>query len=95
DRHGVAHSFVGHPSMGGLFFHQTPPETYRDWLNSDYTFYDTMAPRLHDLGVLCEPDSREPWFICEAHSKDDSLSQTLSAFAKAVEITLEQPEIRS
>ncbi|MFC1694810.1 aspartate aminotransferase family protein [Pseudomonadota bacterium] len=88
DNQGIPHSFTGHPSMGGLFFHETAPDNYRDWLNSDYTFYDTMAPELHELGVLCEPDSREPWFICEAHSKDDSLSQTLAAFEKAVETTI-------
>jgi glutamate-1-semialdehyde 2,1-aminomutase len=84
---GIDHSFVGHPSMGGLFFKATPPGTYRDWLDSDYTFYDTMAPELHELGVLCEPDSREPWFICEAHARDDSLVHTLGAFEQAVDLT--------
>ena len=83
----IAHSFVGHPSMGGLFFKETPPSNYRDWLDSDYTFYDTMAPELHELGVLCEPDSREPWFVCEAHARDDSLEHTLQAFATAVDLT--------
>lgn len=87
---GIPHSFVGHPAMGGLFFNETPPGNYRDWLNSDYTFYDTMAPELHELGVLCEPDSREPWFICEAHAKDDSLTTTLAAFEKAVDITMDK-----
>jgi len=87
---GIDHSFSGHPSMGGLFFNARPPGNYRDWLDSDYTFYDTMAPELHDLGVLCEPDSREPWFICEAHAEDDSLSQTLSAFEMAVETTMDK-----
>jgi len=86
----IPHSFVGHPAMGGLFFYETPPSNYRDWLDSDYTFYDAMAPELHELGVLCEPDSREPWFICEAHAKDDSLAQTLTAFEKAVDLTMEK-----
>ncbi len=90
DARGIPHSFVGHPSMGGLFFKDTPPDNYRDWLESDYTFYDTMAPVLHDFGVLCEPDSREPWFICESHAKDDSLQQTLAAFERAVDITMEK-----
>jgi len=87
---GIAHSFVGHPSMGGLFFSDTPPDNYRDWLDSDYSFYDAMAQELHDLGVLCEPDSREPWFICEAHARDDSLDRSLDAFKKAVDITLDK-----
>lgn len=86
----IPHSFVGHPSMGGLFFKQTPPGNYRDWLKSDYTFYDAMAAELHELGVLCEPDSREPWFICEAHAKGDNLAKTLQAFEQAVDITLQK-----
>src|SRR6202167_1603713 len=45
---GVAHSFVGHPSMGGLYFAHEPPRTYRDWKGSDYTFYDAAARVLHD-----------------------------------------------
>ena len=86
----IPHSFVGHPSMGGLFFNDTPPSNYRDWLDSDYEFYDTMAPELHERGVLCEPDSREPWFVSEAHARDDNLAHTLSAFEKAVDITIEK-----
>ncbi len=85
---GIPHSFVGHPSMGGLFFNDQPPGNYRDWLNSDYSFYDAMAPELHERGVLCEPDSREPWFICESHAKDDSLQKTLAAFERAVDTTM-------
>ena len=87
---GIPHSFVGHPAMGGLFFNETPPTNYRDWLDSDYTFYDTMAPELHELGILCEPDSREPWFICEAHARDDSLVRTLTAFEQAVDTTIDK-----
>lgn len=90
DARGIEHAFVGHPSMGGLFFNARPPSNYRDWLDSDYTFYDTMAPHLHDLGVLCEPDSREPWFICEAHANTDCLEPTLTAFEQAVDLTIEQ-----
>jgi len=86
----IPHSFVGHSAMGGLFFKQTPPANYRDWLKSDYTFYDALAAELHELGVLCEPDSREPWFICEAHSQGDNLKTTLTAFEKAVDITMQK-----
>ena len=90
DARDIPHSFVGHPAMGGLFFSATAPTNYRDWLKSDYSFYDTMAPELHELGVLCEPDSREPWFICEAHAADDSLAHTLDAFETAIDITLKK-----
>ncbi len=84
---GVAHSFVGHPSMSGLYFAHEPPKTYRDWKRSDYTFYDATARVLHDERILCEPDSREPWFVSAAHD-DSCLKDTLAAFEVAVDTTL-------
>jgi glutamate-1-semialdehyde 2,1-aminomutase len=81
---GIKHSFSGHPSMSGLFFSEQPPRNYRDWAGSDYTFYEALAPELHDLGVLCEPDSREPWFVCEAHD-ERCLGETLERFETAVD----------
>jgi glutamate-1-semialdehyde 2,1-aminomutase len=85
---GIAHSFVGHPSMSGLYFAHDPPRTYRDWKSSDYTFYDATARVLHDECILCEPDSREPWFVCAAHD-DACLADTLGAFAVAIDRTLD------
>jgi glutamate-1-semialdehyde 2,1-aminomutase len=85
---GIAHSFVGHPSMSGLYFAHEPPRNYRAWKGSDYTFYDTMAKFLHDECILCEPDSREPWFVSAAHDAS-CLSDTLRAFESAVDSTLE------
>ncbi|MEX2630380.1 MAG: aspartate aminotransferase family protein [Tistlia sp.] len=87
---GIPHCFVGHPALSGLFFSETPPAGYRDWKTSDHVFYDTLAPLLVDRGVLIEPDSREPWFMCEAHAKGGCLEETLKAFAAAVDATLEQ-----
>ena len=85
----ITHSFTGHSSMFGLFFAEIPPDNYRAWKTSDYTFYDTMAYHLHDLGLIVEPDSREPWFICEAHDAS-CLADTLKAVETAVDLTLEQ-----
>ena len=84
---GIAHSFVGHPSMSGLYFAETPPRNYRDWKSSDYSFYNELAQHLHDEGVLCEPDSREPWFMCAAHD-DQCLADTLAGFENAVSATV-------
>ena len=86
DQRGIAHAFSGHPSMFGLFFAPQPPRNYRDWKRSDYGFYDTMAPFLHERGVLCEPDSREPWFVSAAHD-ESCLKDTLAAFEAAVDET--------
>jgi glutamate-1-semialdehyde 2,1-aminomutase len=84
---GIAHSFVGHPSMSGLYFAENPPRTYRDWKGSDYSFYNAMVQHLHDEFVLCEPDSREPWFVSAAHD-DTCLAETLSGFERAVDLTI-------
>jgi len=91
---GIAHCFAGHPSMGGLFFRESPPTNYRDWRLSAYGFYDALAAHLIDRGVLCEPDSREPWFICAAHDRD-CLAETLAAFEEAVDATLMQSRAQS
>jgi glutamate-1-semialdehyde 2,1-aminomutase len=85
---GIPHCFAGHPSMNGLFFREEPPRNYRDWKRSDYTFYDTLAQFLLDDGVLCEPDSREPWFVCAAHD-EACLAHTLRAFEAGVVSTLD------
>jgi glutamate-1-semialdehyde 2,1-aminomutase len=86
-RRGIPHCFTGHPAMGGLIFAETPPTNYRDWATSDYSLYEALAPRLHDRGILCEPDSREPWFVSAAHD-DACLAQTLEAFEGALDETL-------
>jgi len=83
---GIPHSFAGHPSMGGLFFRETAPRNYRDWKRSDYTFYDTLAQHLIANGVICEPDSREPWFISAAHD-GACLDETLAVFEEGVDVT--------
>lgn len=93
DARGIVHSYSGHPSMFGLFFDAAPPDNYRAWKTSDYSFYDRMAQFLHDLGVIVEPDSREPWFMCEAHGLDETcLADTLGAVETAVDLTLEHAE---
>lgn len=84
---GLVHCFVGHPSMSGLFFNPQPPMNYREWLDSDYDFYDALAQELHELGILVEPDSREPWFLCEAHDME-CVEETLDKFERAVDITM-------
>lgn len=89
EERGIEHSFTGHPALAGLFFAETPPADYRAWLESDYEFYDALAPELHNQGILVEPDSREPWFLCEAHTKG-CLEETLDKFERAVDITVDR-----
>ena len=89
DARNIPHSFTGAPALMGLFFADEAPSNYREWIDSDYEFYDALAPELHNQGVLVEPDSREPWFLCEAHT-DNCLDDTLERFERAVDITIEK-----
>jgi len=89
DDRGIAHSFTGAPALMGLFFAEQAPGNYREWKNSNYEFYDALAEELIEQGVLIEPDSREPWFLCEAHS-DGCLDETLTKFETAVDLTTEK-----
>ncbi len=85
----VPHVFAGHPSMASLFLAEKAPSSYRDWAQSDYTLYEVLARHLHDRGILCEPDSREPWFVSAAHD-DVCMSQTVESFAAALDATLKE-----
>ena len=53
--------------MMGLFFSDEAPADYRDWVKTNDDFYSALAPELHELAILVEPDSWEPWFLSEAH----------------------------
>jgi glutamate-1-semialdehyde 2,1-aminomutase len=89
DARNIVHAFSGHPSMSGLFFAARAPSNYRDWYTSDYSFYEALAPELHDLGIIVEPDQREPWFLSAAHD-ESCLTWTLDRFEQAVDITLQK-----
>ena len=68
---GIAHQFAGPASMLGIHFTPTVPETYRDWRKTNSSLYREFCWQLIDRGVMLEPDSREPWFFCEAHQHMD------------------------
>lgn len=70
-RLGIPHHFTGHPAMFGVMFCETPLRSYRDWQKVNNQLYQKWANHLLDLGILIEPDSREPWFICEAHGQTE------------------------
>ncbi|MBW2420529.1 MAG: aspartate aminotransferase family protein [Deltaproteobacteria bacterium] len=86
---GIAHVFSGHPSMAGLFFTESVPRNYREWATTDYALYNSLAGELIELGILCEPDSREPWFVSAAHD-DACLAETLEKFETALSTVLER-----
>ena len=77
--------------MAGLFFTDEAPTNYRDWLKSDESLYVALAEKMLEHGVLAEPDSREPFFLCESHD-DDCLKETLEAFEISRDFVLKDRE---
>ena len=68
---GIEHVFAGPAAMFGIHFTAQIPSNYRDWRQTDAQLYNRFAWQLIAHGVMLEPDSREPWFICEAHQELD------------------------
>jgi glutamate-1-semialdehyde 2,1-aminomutase len=71
DRRGIPHVFTGRPAMFGVMFTDHVPSDYRDWATTDHGLYDAVAVEMMRRGAFPEPDSREPWFLCEAHAGKD------------------------
>lgn len=88
-RKGLPHVFTGHPSMFGIIFAQKAPTEYRQWAETDHELYDAVAVGMHARGAMPEPDSREPWFLCEAHAKGNDIDQIVSIFAESLDAALE------
>jgi glutamate-1-semialdehyde 2,1-aminomutase len=86
---GLPYVFTGHPSMFGIMFTDREPSEYRDWAETDHELYDAIAIAMMQRGAMPEPDSREPWFICEAHREGDIVDQVVTIFGEALDAALE------
>jgi glutamate-1-semialdehyde 2,1-aminomutase len=86
---GLPYLFTGHPSMFGVMFTDRVPTEYRDWAGTDHELYDDIAIRMQGYGAMPEPDSREPWFVCEAHAQGDIVDRAVTAFEAALRDALE------
>ena len=89
DAKGLAYQITGHPSMFGIMFTEQVPSEYRDWANTDHELYDAIAVGMHARGAMPEPDSREPWFVCEAHAQGDLVDRVVSIFADSFHAALD------
>src|SRR5512143_1256003 len=89
DPTGLPYVFTGHPSMFGIMFTDTEPSEYRDWANTDHELYDAIAVGMQARGAMPEPDSREPWFVCEAHASGDIVDRVVTAFEGSLQAALE------
>lgn len=88
NRRGLAHVFTGHPSMFGVMFAERLPTDYRGWADTDHELYDAVAVGMMQRGAMPEPDSREPWFMCEAHTEED-VARVVEAFEGSLDAALE------
>jgi len=89
ERHGLPYVFTGHPAMFGIMFAEQLPADYRGWAETDHDLYDAVAVGMMSRGAMPEPDSREPWFMCEAHAEGDLVDRAISAFEGALADALE------
>jgi glutamate-1-semialdehyde 2,1-aminomutase len=86
---GLPYQFTGHPSMFGIMFTDHVASEYRDWATTDHELYDAVAMGMHARGAMPEPDSREPWFICEAHAQGDLVDRAITAFEDSLRAALD------
>jgi glutamate-1-semialdehyde 2,1-aminomutase len=86
---GLPFVFTGHPSMFGVMFTDRMPTEYRDWARTDHELYDAVAVGMHARGAMPEPDSREPWFVCEAHAQGDIVDRVVSIFSDSFDAALD------
>jgi len=87
DHFNIDYKFAGPASMFGVHFGHFVPQNYRDWKQTDSQLYTEFAFNLIEKGLMLEPDSREPWFICEAHQHVDLdwlESTAMSAMEEAI-----------
>ncbi len=89
DPKGLPYQITGHPAMFGVMFTEHVASEYRDWANTDHALYDAIAAGMQVRGAMPEPDSREPWFVCEAHAQGDIVDRTLSIFSDALDAALD------
>jgi glutamate-1-semialdehyde 2,1-aminomutase len=88
-KRGLPHVFTGVPAMFGVMFAERLPDDYRGWAETDHDLYDAVAKGMIARGALPEPDSREPWFVCEAHAQGDLVERTVAVFEASLDAALE------
>jgi glutamate-1-semialdehyde 2,1-aminomutase len=74
--------------MFGVMFAERMPDDYRGWAETNHNLYDAVARGMLAHGVMPEPDSREPWFICEAHTPED-VARTCDVFEASLRDALD------
>jgi glutamate-1-semialdehyde 2,1-aminomutase len=90
DAKGVAYHLTGHSAMFSVMFTEQVATEYRDWADSDHELYDEVALGMMARGAMPEPDSREPWFMCEAHAQGDIVDRVVTIFGESLAAALDR-----
>lgn len=83
DEAGIPFCMSGYPAMFSYAIGVEKVSDQRSWSASDKEYYLRLAEALMERGVMPDYDSREPWFLCYAHS-DNDIDRTLEVFREAV-----------
>jgi glutamate-1-semialdehyde 2,1-aminomutase len=86
---GLPYVFTGVPQMFGIMFTDELPDDYRGWAKTDHELYDAVAVGMMARGAMPEPDSREPWFMCEAHRAGDLIDRVITSFEGSLNAALD------
>ena len=90
-RRGLPHVFTGVPGhvRDHVHGHSCPPTTAAGRTPTTSCTTTSRVGHVHSRGAMPEPDSREPWFVCEAHAEADLVDRVCSAFEGSLDSALE------
>ncbi len=74
----------GYPAMFSFMIGDEKPTNQRNWDKCDKDLHFKITRACIEHGVMPDPDSREPWFLCYSHSEDD-INETLNVMSDVVQ----------
>lgn len=84
---GLPYTFSGHPSMFMFWLAEKAPTEYREWIEMDHDIYNAVSYEMISRGVMPEPDSREPFFLCASLS-DEDIALTATVLEDSLKVVL-------
>ncbi|MDK1029023.1 MAG: guanitoxin biosynthesis PLP-dependent transaminase GntE [Anaerolineae bacterium] len=90
---GLPCSFSGHPAMFMFWLADKAPKEYREWIEMDHDIYNNVTFEMFKRGVMPEPDSREPWFLCASLS-DEDIAKTATVLEDSLKVVLAKNNAR-
>jgi glutamate-1-semialdehyde 2,1-aminomutase len=75
------------PACSCFGFGKKAPTVFREWIEIDHEIYNSVAYEMVKRGVIPEPYSREPWFLCASLSYQD-IAETTTALEEKIKAVL-------